>query len=248
MGKFVITESERNYILGLYEQSMGGMVSPQTYAMSSKEGTEFIINMDIDDLINITSAVLDGIPGVGTVASFGIDVAHSISYFVRIYMSKTEEEKIKNFLSGILTVGTSVIPNVGNIINITSKGLIKEISILTPFKIAKMLGLTSATINLSKWKYCFVALLFRLFRQECINILSNIYALIKKFEKVNLGESFKVALKYVLDSLKEMINIAKNSKPNFSEIDNFENKSYRPNEEIKLPPTYIPDSKDFRKT
>ena len=246
MGKFVITEEEKKHIMGLYEQSMGGMVGPQTFAMASKEGAEFILNMNIDDLINITSAVLEGIPGVGTVASFGIDVAHSISYFARIYMSKTEEEKIKNFLSGILTVGTSVIPAAGNIINITSRGLITEISRLTPFTIAKMLGLTSATINLSKWKYCLVALLYRLFRQECIDFLSNIYTLIKKFENINLGETFKKTLNYILKSLQEMIDIAKKSKPNFLEIDNFENKSYRP--EIKLPPTYGPTFKDFGKS
>ena len=226
MGKFIITEDERKHIIGLYEQSMGGMLSGQEYAKASTEGAKFIQrNLTIDDWINLTSAALDVIPGVGWVASATIDVAHAISYAARYYKSTTDEDKFKNSVSAIFTLGMTVIPVGGNIANIViNKGINNSIIHLTPVVIKKILGM-KVGFNLTKpvWKYCVFTFLLKFSENKIDELLISAKEYISKIADLSIqgfwDNTVLLNLSVLIEELMEIYKEFENyGNPNYTEI------------------------------
>ena len=144
--KIIISDEERQNILNLHESMKRKVVSdqkgdemmpgqierfgyrsnkPETLKPAIQKQSETLkdlSNMDIDNLIDVVSAAIDGIPGIGQLVSAGIDIVHAISYMIRFYFSKTDEEKITNGAMSILTLGSTMIPIGGNLSNIAIKG------------------------------------------------------------------------------------------------------------------------------
>lgn len=200
MGKLIITEEERKNILKLYEQDLlskafkyspagvawnlvsnadeyspAGLLSKGlSYTPAGKSLEMILTNLTIDDWINLTSAAFDVVPGIGWVVSAGIDVVHAVSYGARFYKSTTDEDKLKNAVSGIFTLVMTVFPIGGNITNIImSRGINKSITKFTPAVIKTMLGLPKG-FNLTKpvWKYSLFIFLLKFATSSIDQILT----------------------------------------------------------------------------
>jgi hypothetical protein len=155
MGKLVITEEEKKHILGLYEQSMGGFLSPQYVSMNPPK------DIDADDVVDLASLSLDVIPGIGNLASSVIDVLHSASYYYRYTTESNEDEKMKNLFLATSNLLFATIPIAGNLYAMGIRNFIKK---FTPTQIKKLLGIPVG-IDLSKniWNYCLIAWLKKYF-------------------------------------------------------------------------------------
>ena len=79
----------------------------------------------LDDVIDIISAIIDFIPGVGTAVSGGIDIVHAISYVVRAIEEKVTEDKIVYFIQGMFGLGTALVPEAGNAANLSLRSFIE---------------------------------------------------------------------------------------------------------------------------
>jgi hypothetical protein len=106
--KIIITESQHNFLLEqmLEPGDIGYEVKKPTKAQQKRsddyaedggiknEPTNVSLkgftlkDMSVDDLVDIISGLIDGIPGIGNLISAGIDVSHALSYGVRFLYSK----------------------------------------------------------------------------------------------------------------------------------------------------------------
>jgi hypothetical protein len=89
-----------------------------------------------DLFIDVISAAIDTVPGVGNVVSFTIDEIHAISYFVRATMT-SGIERTENILKGGATAILGFFPVGGNIASAGIKEGIKNVLKLTPDQIQK---------------------------------------------------------------------------------------------------------------
>jgi hypothetical protein len=207
MGKFIITEDEKKHIMSLYEQSSFWDYSPAQLAYNTVKDLEFLppaqmahqiaTKLTIDDWINLTSAALDVIPGIGWVASASIDVGHAISYAARYYKSTTDEDKFKNSVCAIFTLGMTVIPFGGNIANIImNKGVSKSVTNLTPVVIKKILGM-KVGFNLTKpaWKYCVFIFLLKFSEGNIDDLLVSVK---KCLTEISVHDVLNQTLKVIL--------------------------------------------------
>ena len=253
MGKFIITEDERKHIMSLYEQSALWDYSPAKLAYNTAStlwdyspaklayntakdlDLEFLppaqmayqiaTKLTIDDWINLTSAALDVIPGIGWVASASIDVGHAISYAARYYKSTTDEDKIKNSVSAIFTLGMTVIPVGGNIANIImNKGVSKSITNLTPVVIKKILGM-KVGFNLTKpaWKYCLFTFLLKFSEGKIDDFLISVKKCLteisSKYIPGLLNNSVLLNLANLIGDLSDISKEVKNyGNPDYTEI------------------------------
>jgi hypothetical protein len=152
-----------------------------------------------DDLVDYTSAGLDGIPGLGNLASFGVDTVHALSYMYRYIKTTNEQEKIEYGIMGLLTLVTAFIPVGGNIINVASRGGLKTFVRRTPEEVLhllKRLGLYNKKIwpfQKLPWSFSVGLFLFKVTRGEMEEYLVDIYnklnELKKKLQKTPLEKS-----------------------------------------------------------
>jgi hypothetical protein len=122
----------------------------------------------IDIAIDIISGILEGFPGIGTVASATVDVLHTVSYLLRFFFVSDEASKIKYLVLTGLGMATSFIPMAGNVTNIAGRSTIGNILRVSPSKIygaiAKLKGKNlplSHWSNFAKWKINFVYVLLK---------------------------------------------------------------------------------------
>jgi hypothetical protein len=80
---------------------------------------------NIDDTIEIISAIIDLIPGIGTAVSAGVDILHAISYVIRGIQEKITEDKIVYFIKGMFGLGMALVPEAGNAANLSLNAFIK---------------------------------------------------------------------------------------------------------------------------
>jgi hypothetical protein len=83
--------------------------------------------LTIDNIVDIIAAVLDGIPGVGNAVSFGVDIIHAISYFIRAFIYSDDLDKLENVMNGVITCMLAYVPLAGNIASIGIRGTIKKL-------------------------------------------------------------------------------------------------------------------------
>jgi hypothetical protein len=104
------------------------------YSQSTKKVIDPKLNPDL--AIDIVSAAIDTVPGVGNVVSFAIDELHGISYFVRAAMT-SGLERTEFILLGLVTAALGFVPVGGNIASAGIKQGIKNVLKLTPDQIQK---------------------------------------------------------------------------------------------------------------
>ena len=223
--KYIITESQYNFLveqsdsrmpfqpetLG-YKQGDSSTIKKSTAGL--KQSLDDFKNSSTDDIIDIISALIDGIPGLGNIVSLGIDVIHALSYFVRLFFADSENEKIEFATLGFLTLATSVIPIGGNSANLVARHGLKSVMRMTPveiYQVGKRLGLlrqTQVFLTKAGWKYKWVLVLAKIFGHELLEVLSKVLVKlndilknIKKYKELNF---LMRPLMYAIDLIEEM--------------------------------------------
>lgn len=186
--KFLINESQYKRVF--LEQPDEKFDAPENKKIAQLSNIQ--LNLDVDDLIDIFSAIIDGIPGIGNLISAGIDITHTLSYCIRYYFSKTIEEKIEYGTLAFITLGATFIPVQGNSLPIMARMGLKQVLNKTPkeiVKIGKKLRIYDKTIiflSKGKFKYSLLILLAKIMGSELAEkldvVTENIYAIYKNFK------------------------------------------------------------------
>jgi len=196
--RIIISEQEKQSIKKLYgvigeqDYSAGYISGGRSYKSDPSSTNINPNNITFDNIVDIVSAVLDGIPGIGNLASFGIDVIHAISYLIRMGLSNDEDYKIENGCYAILTLATAFFPLGGNVVNIASRAGIRKILQTTPDVIkswAKKHGIINVVFLLQKTKfqYSIALLLARLLKEKAQDVIVDVIDKIKDL-KVKVGD------------------------------------------------------------
>jgi hypothetical protein len=193
------------------EEQYSRLVEQMASAMSNPKNATGKSGVDTDDLVDYASASLDVIPGIGNLASFGVDIVHAISYAYRYSKTNNQQEKIEYGIMGLLTLVTAVIPVGGNMINIASKQGLKPFIRRTPEEILhliKKLGLYNKKIwplQKKPWSFNIGLFLFKVTRGEMEEYLVDIYnklnELIKKVKNTPLEKPI-VDFKDMIDDIR----------------------------------------------
>jgi hypothetical protein len=180
------------------------------------------IDINSDNVVDLISGALDVIPGIGNLLSAGIDIVHALTYIMRYYFSKSDDDKIKNLVSAFITFGTTLLPVGGNVVNITSKQAINTLLKKTPKEIliiGNKLGIYKGTmifLQKGKWKYSFLLLAVKIFQTNLSNLFNDIIVKIDKILKnikrksiieIKIYESL-IGFKKLLSDLKSDIKTA----------------------------------------
>lgn len=140
--------------------------------------------IDADDAVDAVSAGLEVIPGIGQLASLGIDLGHAGTYFLRFKNSTTDIDKSRYATYTIFGIIVAFMPMVGNIGMITSKKGLETFLKMTPIEVSKYLGKNGININVNLqkwgWKYNVLAALVSFFGQQTIQYLGDIVVNIKR--------------------------------------------------------------------
>jgi hypothetical protein len=187
-------------------EQMASVMSNSKNATGKTKG-----GVDNDDLVDYASASLDVIPGIGNLASFGVDVVHAISYAYRYSKTNNQQQKIEYGIMGLLTLVTAIIPVGGNIINLAAKEGLKPFIRRTPEEILhliKKLGLYNKKIwplQKKPWSFNIGLFLFKVTRGEMEEYLVTIYnklnELIKKVKNTPLEKPI-VEFKDMIDDIR----------------------------------------------
>jgi hypothetical protein len=179
--KIIITQKQLRLMT---EQSVIGASNYGNYDNGKKPygsgaPMKFSYNMDIDDIVDVVSGIIDVVPGIGNLVSGGIDITHGIAYIVRFFLSQSIEDKAEMGVMALVTLGTSFLPIGGNTTDIAIRAEIKSLLKQTPHEIlvtAKSMGLIKKIpINLSKsvWKYSIFVALLKIFRSSFDNVIGS---------------------------------------------------------------------------
>lgn len=175
-------------------------------------------NISLDDTIDVVSAIIDGVPGLGNLASVIIDIGHTISYLIRLYFAKTDDEKIEYGTLALITLGATFIPVAGNSLPILARKSIGQIIRQTPdeyLALAKKLGLFNRVVFLKKkseWRFRKLLVLAKIFGGELAeflkyvpNKLMEIYNKIKEIPKLSPAAN---AILSLIKMVKDLANDA----------------------------------------
>tara|TARA_R110000868_G_scaffold346829_1_gene607941 strand:- start:53 stop:760 length:708 start_codon:yes stop_codon:yes gene_type:complete len=157
-------------------------------------------SVDNDDMVDVISGVIDGVPGIGNLISAGIDIGHTISYCIRFFNTGESDvdKKIEYGTLAFITLGATFIPVAGNSLPIIAKTGIKSVLKQTPesiLKIGKKLGLYNKTIVLLRkkpWKYGLLIVLCKIMGNELLERLT--------FVSQKLGGIYNVLKNYKIYS------------------------------------------------
>jgi hypothetical protein len=218
--KYIINENQYNLLL---EQSDSRMpFQPEQFGYKQGDPSSIkdankgaktipkLSELSIDDTVDVISGIIDGVPGIGNVASLGIDLIHSLSYFVRLYYATDENSKIEFGTMGILTAINSFTPLGGNVGNLVVRQGIKQVLKKTPQEIklvGKKLGLYKETVFLlskNPWKYNLSLVLVKILGSEIIEFIPKI--IIKLKEILSKVKSYKSSSP-IINPLEHIINL-----------------------------------------
>lgn len=188
---------------------------PDSRFASSPDGKiNSLPGLGLDDTVDVISALIDAVPGIGNLVSAGIDIVHTLSYLVRLFYAKSEDEKIEYATLALVTLGATFIPVGGNSLPIMARQSIKQIIRKTPqeiFILAKKLGLYDKTVILlskSKWKYSILLALARIVGGELSEFLTYVskmlHNLYKKLQGIPKLESAAKSVLILLSFVSEL--------------------------------------------
>lgn len=168
-------------VMNIHEQIPDSRFTPKginTDIKSLQDRVSTLPSLSLDDTIDIISAIIDGVPGLGNLVSAGIDITHSLSYIVRFFYSDNDDEKVEYATLAIVTLGISLIPVAGNVIPIIARRGVKEVLSKTPGEIllmAKKLGLYNKAVillNKKKWYYNWLLALAKITKGKLSELLT----------------------------------------------------------------------------
>lgn len=194
---------------------------PDSRFLGKQDGMKNISSLSVDDTVDVISAVVDGVPGLGNLISLGIDLIHTLSYVVRFSYSKTDEEKIEFATLAFITLGSSFIPVGGNSLPIIARQGVKSVLSKTPkeiLMIAKKYGLYNGTtffLQKGRWKYSLLLLLARIIGDELAEFLNlvtqklnTIYDKIKNVQSLKNISAMVLKLVVLVKELSEHADVA----------------------------------------
>ena len=217
-------DSDEEYVRKLKEYDEFSKIPPST-TLSAIFGF-----LTIDNIIDIIAAVLDGIPGVGNAVSFGVDIIHAISYFIRAFIYSDDLDKLENAMNGVITCMVAYVPLAGNIANIGIRGTIKKLINETDTQVIiflKRFGIIlKSGINLKKKKpfvYRFLAAIASFIIGEStevqdskVKIVSFIENLSKQLneiiKKLNSVTSYIPFFDRIIDAVEDVSNTVEDTK------------------------------------
>ena len=246
--KIIITESQHNFLLEqMPEPGDKGFETKKPTKAQQKTSDDYaedggikneptnvslkgftLKDMSVDDLVDIISGIIDGVPGIGNLISAGIDVSHALSYGVRFLYSNNDDEKLEMATLGIITLGAATLPVAGNALPIVARQGVKSVLRKTPEEIlliAKKLGLYKQTVFLlskTKWKYNLILVLAKIFGYELLESLTTVVKYVRdlmlKINNSDIKQSLKSLYELLndilsdVDSINTAIKISKNLK------------------------------------
>jgi sulfur relay (sulfurtransferase) DsrC/TusE family protein len=168
--------------------------------------------LSFDDVVDVISGIIDGVPGIGNLISAGIDVSHALSYGVRFFYAKNDDEKLEMATLGVVTLGAAALPVAGNALPIMARQGVKSVLRKTPEEIlliGKKLGIYKQTVLLlskTKWKYNIILVLAKIFGYEMIESLTKVVKYVRDLMlKIN-NSDIKRALKSLLELLDDILS------------------------------------------
>ncbi len=222
--RFTLTEQERKEIRGLYEQMIGvsdyNPSSGKPMPNYGKDLKKTLSKISADDATDYVSAGLDVIPGIGNLASAGIDIVHAATYIYRFFNTDNEDEKIEFGVMALVTLLMTSIPVGGNVANVVARNGLKSFIRRTPEEILHILkkaGLYKAHIfafQKEKWKYSTALFLFKVFRGEAEEIFPLLYSklnsMLKKVVNTPLHEPIR--------KFKEEVDFIYNNRESYKKV------------------------------
>ena len=157
-----------------------------------------------DDVVDVISGIADGIPGVGNLISLGLDISHVLSYLIRFGLSDDESEKIEY-------ATMAFVPVAGNSANILIRQGVKSLLKKTPDDITRWAirnGIINPIILLGKgkFKYNFILLLVRIFKDEAVEIVPKLAKFFNDLRK-GLSNSNIPGIEIIHTPLRKIIEI-----------------------------------------
>ena len=116
----------------LLEQSVIGAPNGG-FIESPKSAIKDLSNLTIDDFVDIISAIIGSVPGLGTLGSAIIDLLHAISYFIRVFTTNDFKKQVEYGILGIVQLLFAFDPTGagGNVLMLAARGEIKKVYAMT---------------------------------------------------------------------------------------------------------------------
>ena len=208
--KIIITESQYRQLFEQPDEKSDTQYNKELMRKNNKSVS--LDNLSFDDVVDVISGIIDGVPGIGNLISAGIDVSHALSYGVRFFYAKNDDEKLEMATLGVITLGAAALPVAGNALPIMARQGIKAVLRKTPEEIlliGKKLGIYKQTVLLlskTKWKYNIILVLAKIFGYEMIESLTKVVKYVRDLMlKIN-NSDIKRALKSLLELLDDILS------------------------------------------
>lgn len=164
-----------------------------------------------DDVVDVISAIADGIPGIGNLISLGLDISHVVSYLIRFGLSDDESEKIEYMAMALITAAMAFVPVAGNSANIIIRQGVKGLLKKTPDDIIRWAirnGIMNPRIlfGKGKFKYNLILLLVKILKDEAAEIVSKLAKFFNDLRK-GLSNSNILGIEIIDTPLKNIIEI-----------------------------------------
>jgi len=205
------------------------------YEQMTKEINLNDVESWVDNSVTLISAALEGIPGVGNLASAIIDIAQSLSFFVRIFTTSDENKKVQYVIDGITTGAMAVVPLAGNLVSLGLRGLVKKFLDMTHSQVAVWLKNNGINIrggriflsNKTPFRYAWLAALIaytthksvdvlteiKTYSDNWIGLLKSVKHLFNKIIYLPLVSSYNKAIDYVISLFKDLKATAEEFEP-----------------------------------
>lgn len=197
-------------VMGLLnEQSKPQVIWGPTGFTSTYETKKYEVNWD--DVVDVISAIADGIPGIGNLMSVGLDIGHVVSYLIRFGLSDDESEKIEYMTMSLITAAMAFVPVAGNSANILIRQGVKSLLKKTPDDLTRW-AIRNGIINprilfgKGKFKYNLILLLVRIFKDEAAEIVAKLAKFFNDLRK-GLSKSNIPGIEIILTPLTKIIEI-----------------------------------------
>lgn len=208
--KLIITESQYRQLFEQPDEKSDTQYNKELMRKNNKSVS--LDNLSFDDVVDVISGIIDGVPGIGNLISAGIDVSHALSYGVRFFYAKNDDEKLEMATLGVITLGAAALPVAGNALPIMARQGVKTVLRKTPEEIlliGKKLGIYKQTVFLlskTKWKYNIILVLAKIFGYEMIESLTKVVKYVRDLMlKIN-NSDIKRALKSLLELLDDILS------------------------------------------
>ena len=138
--------------------------------------------LSADDMVDYASAGLDVIPGIGNLASLGVDTVHAVSYMYRFFKTNNEQQKIEYGVMAFITLFMAFLPLGGNVANIaTRKGLKNFLrrppeEILGVLQKARVYNKKIWPLQKDRWTFSMGLFLYKSFKGELEEVAPSIYS------------------------------------------------------------------------